>query len=295
MKRGVAAGLVLMTLALSATEPMLDGRSQVAKQSGYAPVNGLRMYYEIEGNGPPLVFIPPVFGIAGQKSFPLLTQGRTVITMDLQGNGRTADLPDRPLSVEQNAKDVLALLDFLKIGAADFIGESYGAASVLKIAIDHPERVRRAATYGGAFGPPAVAHNSAMLHFDRPPSPDSPGFRFQREAYEKVAPHPDGWAALWQKSVAISWRGFSEHELGSIRVPVLILVGDHDFVRVEHAVETSRLIPGAELAVIPDAGHFVLYSEPDRVIPIIRHFLEQPASRLPVATAAAGYYPGVTR
>jgi pimeloyl-ACP methyl ester carboxylesterase len=76
---------------------------------------------------------------------------------------------------------------------------------------------------------------------------------------------------------------------------VLILLGDRDFVRLEHAVETLKLIPNAELAVIPDAGHFALYSEPERVIPIVQHFLEKPERRTPVATAGMGYHPGETR
>ncbi len=78
------------------------------KTNGYAPVNGLKMYYEIEGEGDPLVFIPPAFGFAGLKSFPALTRSHAMITMDLQGNGRTADMPERPISIEQYAEDVVA-------------------------------------------------------------------------------------------------------------------------------------------------------------------------------------------
>ncbi len=76
---------------------------------------------------------------------------------------------------------------------------------------------------------------------------------------------------------SIQWGGFSKEELASIKVPILIVVGDRDFVRVEHAVETFKLIPNAEIAVIPSASHFVLYSEPERVIPIVKHFLSRPA------------------
>jgi len=78
-------------------------------------------------------------------------------------------------------------------------------------------------------------------------------------------------------------------------VPILLMVGDRDFVRLEHVVETYRAIPGAELAVIPDAGHFALYSEPHRVMPIVQHFLEKPATRSPVAHAGLGYHPGTSR
>jgi len=83
--------------------------------------------------------------------------------------------------------------------------------------------------------------------------------------------------------------------LASIEAPLLIALGDRDFVRVEHAVETARLIPNAELAVVPDAGHFALMSEPERVIPIVKYFLEKTEKRNPVATAGMGYHPGETR
>jgi pimeloyl-ACP methyl ester carboxylesterase len=83
--------------------------------------------------------------------------------------------------------------------------------------------------------------------------------------------------------------------LASINAPVLIALGDKDFVRVEHALEAYELIPNAELAVIPDAGHFLLFSEQERLVPVVKHFLEKPENRLRVATAGAGYQPGETR
>lgn len=97
----------------------------------------------------------------------------------------------------------------------------------------------------------------------------------------------NSWPQLWDKVAKIQWSGFSREELASIKVPILIIVGDRDFVRVEHAVEIFKAIPSSELAVIPDAGHFALYSEPERVIPVVQHFLEKPAKRSPVAIATA--------
>ena len=98
---------------------VMNARNGDAKKiNGYAPVNGLKMYYEIEGTGDPLVFIPPAFGFAGRESFPALVQNHSVITVDLQGNGRTADIPDRPISIEQYARDVVELLKYLGISKA---------------------------------------------------------------------------------------------------------------------------------------------------------------------------------
>lgn len=269
--------------------------SPSAPTRAYAPIHGLQMYYEIDGRGPPLVYLPPVFGFAGLKAFPALTENHTLIVPDLQGHGRTADLPDRPLSIARHAEDVIGLLDHLGIAQADFFGESYGANTAVTIALHHPERVNRVATYGGTFGPPAVAHNTAMLRFTRPPTPDSASHGYQRERYQQVAPNPAYWPKIWEKVVAMHWEGLSPEQLASIQAPVLIALGDRDFVRLEHAVDTFRRLPHAELAVIPDAGHFALFSEPDRVIPVIQHFLEKPTQRCPVGTGETGYHPGETR
>ena len=265
------------------------------KINGYAPVNGLKMYYEIEGTGDPLVFIPPAFGFAGRESFPELVQNHSVITVDLQGNGRTADIPERPISIEQYAKDVVGLLKYLKIAKADFLGESYGGDTAAFIAVHNPELVRRVATFSATFAPSPDTLNPATTHYDQPPAAETRDIQFQRESYKKVAPDPNYWPRIYEKVGNIQWQGFSKEELASIRVPFLILQAYHDFVRLEHSVATVKLIPHAALAVIPDASHFALSSEQQRVIPIIKHFLEQPETRLPLATANTGYHPGETR
>jgi pimeloyl-ACP methyl ester carboxylesterase len=272
---------------------MTSHNGKSTKTHGYAPVNGLKMYYEIEGTGDPLVYIPPVFGFAGLRSFPALTQSHKVITMDLQGHGRTADIPERPLSIEQYAKDVVGLLKYLGISMADFFGESYGGNTAAMIAARYPELVGRAATYGATFGPPQIALNPETGP-SKHPAAESRYMEFQRESYKKVAPDPDYWPKIFDKVDNIQWRGFSKDELASIKVPILIIVGDHDFVRLEHAVETFKVIPKAEFAVVPDASHFVLFSEQKRVIPVVKHFLEKPEKRLPLG-GGTGYHPDETR
>ena len=134
-----------------------------------------------------------------------------------------------------------------------------------------------------------------MTHYERPPTAETRDIRYQRESYKKVAPDPSYWPRIYEKVGSIAWSGFSNDELASIRAPMLLIQGDHDFVRLEHSVETVRRIPRAELAVIPSASHFALSSEPDRVIPIVKHFLEKPDEELPLASAELGYHPGETR
>ena len=274
---------------------MNSPNATTVRTQAYAPINGLTMHYEIEGSGGPLVCLPPAFGYAGLNPYPALVQSHTVITVDLQGHGRTADIPERPFSIEQYTRDVVGLLKYLGITKADFFGESYGGNTAAMIAVRYPEIVGRVATYAATFGPPQIALNPLTTRFDQPPAADSGYIQFQRESYKKVAPDPNHWPRIFDKLGSIHWQGFSNQELASIKAPFLIILGDFDFVRLEHAVATVKLIPHAELAVIPSASHFALFSEKERVIPIVKHFLEKPETSIPLATAATGYHPGETR
>jgi len=261
--------------------------------TGYAPVNGLNMYFEVEGTGDPLVFIPPVFEHAGVSRFPALARNHSIIAVDLQGHGRTADIPDRPITFEQHAKDVVGLLEYLGIKKADIFGHSWGGVTATMIAVRHPEVVRRVATYGATFGAPQTAVKDEVLQANT--THDSHAVQFKRENYKSVAPDPDYWPKIWDKALANPWAGFTKEELASIEAPLLIALGDDDFVRLEHAVEAYGLIPTAELAVIPDAGHFTPHSEPERIVPVVQHFLEKSEKRIPIGTAESGYFPGKTR
>src|SRR5262249_54546261 len=119
-------------------------------RSGYAPVNGLQMYYEIHGTvaARPLVTIHPWLGLA--NVFPSLIRNRQLIAVELQGHGRTVDI-DRPMTFEQHADDVASLLKYLRIPQADFFGESFGGTTAVMMAVRHPEIVRRVAIYGSVL------------------------------------------------------------------------------------------------------------------------------------------------
>jgi pimeloyl-ACP methyl ester carboxylesterase len=284
----VLAMTVTLAFAVAAQTGDKSGLSSepAAKETGYAPVNGLKMYYEISGAGKPAVYIHPALSHAG--ALPGLPRNRQWIAMDLQGHGRTADI-DRPMTVEQHADDIAALLKHLKVDEADFFGDSSGATIAVMMAVRHPKLVRRVAAYSGSFTTP-------------PPPPgklaaDADPFKRQRENYEKVAPDPKQWATLQVKSLksAMDWKGFSEDELKAIKVPVLIACGDHDFFPVDYYAKWSRLIPNGQLAVIPDASHFVLISEPEKLLPTVAAFLDAPISKVPYGNTTTGYYPGVSR
>lgn len=264
------------------------------KETGYAPVNGLEMYYEICGAGEPLIYIPAAFAFAGVTEFPELVRHWRVVQVDLQGHGRTADI-DRPFSFEQNAEDVVALMQHLGIRRAHVFGWSYGGLVAMLIAMRHPRRVDRVATYGSLFGPPQDAIRPEMLGPPVEQSPDGPSHQFAREAYQRVAPHPDHWPVIWRKVNDLVPEGFTRAQLASVKNRVLIALGDNDFIRLEHALYAYSTIPDAELAVIPDATHFLLYDRPWKLEPVIAEFFSAPARRLPFGTIASGYHPGRTR
>src|SRR6201985_227669 len=182
---------------------MNSGNGATTQTSGYAPVNGLKMYYELEGTGDPLVLIPPAFGYAGVNPYPALVQSHTVITVDLQGHGRTADIPERPISIEQYAEDVVGLLKYLGISKADFIGESYGGNTAAVIAVRYPEIVGRVVTYSATFAAPANTLNPETTQFNFHPTSETKDIQFQRDSYKNVAPDPNYWPKIYEKVCGI--------------------------------------------------------------------------------------------
>ena len=257
------------------------------KTTGYAPVNGLHMYYEIAGEGKPAVYIHPI--VSHCELAPKLTANRRWVAMDLQGHGRTADI-DRPMTCEQHADDIATLLKHLEIGSVDVFGDSFGGSIAVMLAVRHPGLVRRVVSYGSPLAPFPKDIGTVV-------TPDSDQVKWEREEYLRVAPDPKHWRSLFAKVLqcGTQWRGFSAEELRALKAPVLIACGDHDLIPVERCAELARQIPNAQLAVIPDASHFTLFSEPAKLLPTIAAFLDAPRPKAPLATFKTGYYPGVTR
>src|SRR5262249_16899235 len=190
-------------------------------RSGYAPVNGLQMYYEIHGTvaARPLLTIHPWLGLAGV--FPSLVRNRQLIAVELQGHGRTADI-ERPMTIRQHADDIAALLEHLRIPQADFFGESFGGTIAVQMAISHPERVRRVAIYGSLLGKLEEVISPEIMAQFLSLTPDHPSIAFERDNYLRVAPDPSQWETLVTKSKNVDWRGFSRGELQPINPPTLL-------------------------------------------------------------------------
>jgi pimeloyl-ACP methyl ester carboxylesterase len=261
----VFAMLVAATLAVA---------EETQTKEGYAAVNGLKMYYEIHGTGKPLVLLHGGFGWA--TVYPILAKGRQVIAVELQGHGHTADI-DRPLTYEQLADDTAALLEQLRIPQADFFGYSMGGTVALGVAIRHPKLVRKLAIFGSNYGKTEDAFDPQMfrqlknLPADFAPKP-------LKDPYDRVAPDPKHWPVLVAKvkKMVVEFKGFTHEDAQSIKAPVLITIGDHDAVRAEHAVEMFRLIPNAQMAVFPGADHFLLWQNPEKLLPTIAAFFDAP-------------------
>src|SRR5579872_4791545 len=198
-------------------------------ESGYAPVNGLEMYYEIhgsDGSGPPLVLLHgnlSTIGTSFGKVLPALAATRRVIAVEQQGHGHTADI-DRPFSIGQWAQDTTALLRHLKIAQADFFGYSSGGAVALEIALRSPALVRKLVWAGGTsyrrdgIYPELLAAGEVMKPEDLDGSP------FQQE-YARIAPHPEQWHRLVTKIATLdrATQDWSREAIASIKAPALLI------------------------------------------------------------------------
>jgi pimeloyl-ACP methyl ester carboxylesterase len=221
-------------------------------KSGYSEVNGIKMYYEIYGQGKPLVLIHGG-GSTIQTTFgriiPLLAKKYKVIAMDLQAHGRTRDR-DAPVSFTQDANDVVALLKNLHISKADFFGFSNGGTTTMEIAIHHPEMVNKiilGSTLCKRNGMPAGFWDF-MKHAELENMPKE-----LKEAYLKVSNNPKGLQIMHDKDAMrmVNFKDIPDEQIKSIKAPTLIIIGDKDVITPEHAIEVQRLISNSSLAIIP--------------------------------------------
>ena len=227
------------------------------RESGRVPVNGIRMYYEIHGrpDGIPLVLLHgggSTIEVTFGKVLPILARGRKVVAVEEQGHGRTSDR-DQPATFESSADDVAALVQQLAFEHVDILGFSNGASIGLQVAIRHPHLVRKL-VFASAMTKRAGAHSQLWEFMARADISNMP--QPLKDAFLKVNPDAHKLKTMHDKD-AERMRQFTDGPdalLTSLRAAVLIVVGDNDVVRTEHAVELHHQIPGARLLVIP-GGH----------------------------------------
>jgi len=226
-------------------------------ESGHAPVNGINMYYEVHGrrDGVPLVLLHgggSTIEVTFSKILPVFAASRRVIAVEEQGHGRTTDR-DAPVTFESSADDVAALLRYLKIDQADLFGFSNGASVALQVAIRHPELVRKL-VFASSFtkrdgAQPQLWEFMKQADFSNMPQP-------LKDAFLRVNPDARQLKTMHDKDATRmqSFKDVPDALVRSVRVPTLIVLGDQDIVKPEHAIELTRLIPGARLLILP-GGH----------------------------------------
>ena len=287
---GTALVAPLRTFAQTDAGPAVP-KTGSSPQSGYAPVNGLELYYEIHGSGEPLVLLHGAFGAIDLWGPMLssLAETNQVIAIEFQGHGHTADI-DRPFSYEQWADDVAALMGHLIIDQADVVGYSMGGMTGLQLAIRHPNLVRKlvavSANYRTDGYYPELLVGLEMM------TPAIFAGTPEEAAYLRHASNPEGLAALVEKHKAFNATGFAwpEEDVRAITTPTLLIYGDADIIRPEHAIEFFRLLgggvpgglsadplPAAQLAFLPGITHRTIVLEPtDQLLKLITAFVDAP-------------------
>ena len=267
------------------TTSMTTTTDSLTFKGGYSDVNGLKMYYEIYGQGKPLVLIHGG-GSTIQTTFgrviPQLAKHRQVIAVELQAHGRTSDR-NADLSFEQDADDVATLLKNLNIDKADFFGFSNGGTTTLQIAIRHPEIVGKI-ILGSALSKRNGVPEQFWDFMKQARLDNMPGQL--KVAYRQVAPDTNGLQIMHDRDVkrVLNFKDITDEKIKSIKAPTLIIIGDKDVITPEHAIEMHRMIANSQLAIIPGGhGEYIgeittlkqNYKETDFVTPIIENFLEK--------------------
>ncbi len=262
--------------------------------TGYAPVNGLRMYYEIHGSGSgvPLVLLHGSYMTISNNwtewigEFP---KTRKVIAVEMQGHGRTADI-NRDFSYENLADDIAAMLAHLKIKQADLLGYSMGGGVAMQVAIRHPEKVRKVVSISAVFRHDGWV-KEALDMFPQLTADMFKGSPIETE-YKKLSPTPNEFPSFVKRVIAMDLKpyDFGADKLEATKAPFLFIHGDADGVRLDHISEMFRLKgdeifgdmrPRSEsrLAVLPNTTHITLMEKGEAIIPMVNDFLDAKAQK----------------
>jgi pimeloyl-ACP methyl ester carboxylesterase len=255
--------------------------------TGYAPVNGIKVYYEVYGEGKPVILLHGAFMTIetnwGQL-IPELAKTRKVIAIELQGHGHTP-FSDRKLSRATLASDVEGVMDYLKIDNADMVGYSFGGTVAYQFAIQSPKRLRKlviiSSTYKNTGWMPEV--NNAFKSMKPEFFTNSP----LQTAYDAVAPDKTKWTKFLEQMIALAGEPYNmgENNIAKITSPVLLIAGDNDGLDKIELIKTYQLLGGAicadfgampksQLAIVPSQGHVSLMGQTQTIFGYLDSFLQ---------------------
>lgn len=272
---------------LFATLVVAAASARQGPTTGYAPVNGLKMYYEIHGSGEPVVLLHGAFMTITNNWdgwISELSKTREVIAVEMQGHGRTADIP-RDFTYENLADDMAALLDYLKIPRADLIGYSMGGSVAMECAIRHPDKVRKAVIISSTFRSDGMVAG-ALESISKLTADDFKGSPIEIE-YKKLSPTPNYFPKFVQRIIAMALKpyDFRADKLKATKAPMLFIFGDADGIRLAHISEMFRLKGGevhgdmdprsaSRLAILPNTTHVTLMQRMSVIVPMVNDFLD---------------------
>src|SRR5258708_23241873 len=293
--RGLFATVAVVVILAASPLVFAQTRTTIAAKTGYAPPNGLSLYYEIHGTGEPLILLHGGLGATEMfgEILPLLSGTRQVIAVDLQAHGRTADI-DRPMSFEAMADDIAALMKYLSIEKADLMGYSLGGGVALHTAIRHPDMVNKLVLVSIAFRldgwyPEIVAGMAQVGAASAEPMKQTPMYQL----FARIAPRPADWPVLLTKIGDLLRQDYDwSKEVAAIKAPTLLVFGDADAIRTAHAVQFFELFGGgkkdggwdgsgisnARLAILPGLTHYTIFSSP-ALASAVTPFLDAPITR----------------
>ena len=277
----------LIAFSIMLTASQLNAQPIKPADSGYAPVNGIKVYYEVYGQGRPIVLIHGAFytiQLNWGQLIPELSKTRKVIAIELQGHGHTA-FSDRKLDLATLASDVVGVMDHLKVDSADVAGYSMGGSVAYQLTIQSPKRVRKlviiSSTYKTSGWLPQVTNafkNLKPEFFTNTP---------MNVAYDAVAPDKTKWTKFLEQMVAFVGVPFNmgETNIAKITLPVLLISGDNDGLDKIELIKTYQLLGGAvcadfgampksQLAIVPSQGHVSLMRETKTILGYLDGFLK---------------------
>jgi pimeloyl-ACP methyl ester carboxylesterase len=278
MLRRILIALALMIAAPAIAQDKPDGKR--------VEVNGMQMYYEVSGQGEPMVVLHGAYmNIPSMgRIIPKLAETHKVYAIEFQGHGRTTDI-DRPITYPNLADDVAVFMDKVGLKKADVFGYSMGAAAGLQLVIRHPDRVGKLVMASGAYDsrgwqPEFTAFIPKMtveMFVNMPFAAD----------YKKLAANPDGFPALVAKLIALEKEPMAwEEDVKKIKTPILIIAGDADVATLEHSVALFRLLgggvmgdmgkplPASRLAILPATAHTAVPDQIDLLMGFIEPFMK---------------------